>query len=109
MAFSVIASAAYHQGAECLPAQARGRQCVPCSVMYLITVKFIKPVRSLNKNDLNDILHAGSYLYCAIHYKNSITTDFIHPEEIPKRIYYQKQRVSVIHKEIISGVIRVRI
>ncbi|XP_060603886.1 uncharacterized protein LOC132756767 [Ruditapes philippinarum] len=105
MAFSVIASAAYHQGAECLPAQARGRQCVPCSVMYLITVKFIKPVRSLNKNDLNDILHAGSYLYCAIHYKNSITTDFIHPEEIPKRIYYQKQRVSVIHKGVISGVI----
>ena len=103
MTFFFLASASYHQGAECLPAEARGRQCVTCCIMFLFTLKFLKPPGALNTIDLNNILQSGSQLYCAMLEKQLIVGNFVHPEEVPNRIFYENQRVSVIHKGVVSG------
>jgi hypothetical protein len=103
MAFSLIASATYHQGDECLPVQARGRQCVTCSIMFLFIVKYLKPAGALSSIDMNDILQAGSQLYCAMLAKKLLSGDFVHPAEIPNRINFKNQRVIVIHKGVVSG------
>lgn len=66
MAYSLVASAQINQGDPCLPDQARGRQCVPCSSMFLIFTRYIKHGKDMQSLDLHDILFAGSQFYCAI-------------------------------------------
>jgi hypothetical protein len=103
MAYSLLASATFHQGDGCLPAAARVRQCVPFSLVFFITVRYIKSANALDTNDLNDILKAVSPLYCAMIATHSVTSDSVYPDEDPKRICYRKKYVSIIHKGVVSG------
>ncbi|XP_060571280.1 uncharacterized protein LOC132729522 [Ruditapes philippinarum] len=102
MVFTYLCSADYNQGAECFPAVARGRQCVPSCLMFLLTATYIKPCTSLKTVDLNDIMFAGSFLYCAL-YQLGIASDFVDPQRIPERISYQKKTMFVTHKSVLSG------
>lgn len=103
--FQLIASANYHQAAECLPASARGRQCVPCSLLFLITAQYQTQPRHIQPNDINSILHAGSHLYCAMSCLDTNMSSFVHPESLPVCIQYKNRKISVNHNGVVSGLV----
>lgn len=59
----------------------------------------------MQSEDLNDILHAGSKLYCAISSTQTVTSDYIDPENFPKAIKYKNHRIFVKHDRVLSGLI----
>lgn len=105
MEFSLLSRASYHQAADCLPAEARGRQCVTCCAMFLVTVRYIKPVTEIQRDDLNDILHTGSHLYRAMRHVQLLESDFVNPEHIPNRVHYRNHNANIVHKQVISGLV----
>ena len=97
MLYSLLAQANVNQAAEYFPSIARGRQCVPCSFMFLFVVKTSKKPLDMGPDDLFDILNAGSNLYCGMNYKNLIINSdksnesgFIDPESVPKKGHIQR-------------------
>ena len=102
MVFTLIKSADFNQAAECLPSDARGRQCVPTCLMFLLTSRHMKPCITIQTEDLNEILFAGSHLYCALHQLVS-TSDLIDPVSLPERISYNDKTVYIKHVQVLSG------
>jgi len=101
MVFSLVSSANYSQGAECLPSEARGRQCVPSCLMFLLTA-YTKPCANIVTDDLNEILYAGSNLYCALRECGAIS-DLTDPQDLPERVSYKGRTIFVRHKGVLSG------
>ena len=102
MVFTLIKSADFNQAAECLPSDARGLQCVPTCLMFLLTSRHMKPCITIQTEDLNEILFAGSHLYCALHQLVS-TSDLIDPVSLPERISYNDKTVYIKHVQVLSG------
>ena len=102
MVFHLVASAQFHQGDVCLPEQARGRQCVPCSLMFLVVVRYVRQGPNLQTDDLNNILLAGSQLYCAIH-NSETTSGVMDPQDLPKSLIYRGHKVFIHHNGLFSG------
>ena len=103
MSFSLVSTADYSQAAQCFPVNARGRQCVPSCLMFLITVNDM-PCSNIRTENLNDILFAGSYLYCAI-CESTSASGLLDPENLPERIYYSGKTVYIRHSQVFSGFI----
>lgn len=100
MAYCFLTSTNISQGDACLPYQARGRQCVPCSLMFLIFSRYIR--QEMQGNNLHNILLAGSQLYCAIDRSQDIS-GFIDPKELPDRVHIKGHKVYVQNNSITSG------
>lgn len=106
MVFSLVACGHFHQGDERLPCEARGRQCVPCCVMFFIVIKQGKSVRNFTSDDLDNILHCGSNIYCAmLDCKTVPQSGFVDPESLPSKILYEGKTVYIEHKGVLSGLI----
>ena len=105
MDYSLQAAAKIHQGHSSLPELARGRQCVPCSLMFLLCAHYRnQSVQTLMcSNDLHDILFSGSSLYCALHSAKSEAFDYVDPLILPDRIIFDNQNFNISHKGVISG------
>ena len=102
MVYKLVGTADFSQGAECLPAEAWGRQCVPCCVMFLITASKFRSCACIETQCLNDILFAGSYLYCAM-FETSLTAGLTDPTNMPESIIYKGTTVNIRHKGVFSG------
>ena len=103
MHFTLISSADFHQGDVCLPSEARGRQCVPTCLIFLISIARIQPCRQINTPLLNEILYAGSYLYCALNQGRNLTSHLTSPTDLPEHITWRNISVYIRHKKIFSG------
>ena len=100
--FSLVIAADFNQAAECLPENARGRQCVLNCVMFLITSKYLKPPVHMQKEDLHDIMFAGSYLYNALHASHP-SSGLVDPLNIPERIQYKGKTIHVSQKAVLTS------
>lgn len=105
MYFRLVCNADYIQAAECLPIEARGRQCVPNSLMFLITAYENQPCKYIDSNCLNDILCAGSQLYCALYESICSSSGLMDPADMPQCIRYKGSTVYIKHTAVISGFI----
>jgi hypothetical protein len=103
MAYSRICSADFNQAAECLPIDARGKQCVPCCLMFFI-ISHSRPCSSITSADMNDILFAGSNLYCKLQLKGR-QHEYMEPQELPEYIVYNSNKFHVRFKDVLSGVL----
>ena len=70
--------------------------------MFLLTSRHMKPCTTIQTEDLNAILFAGSHLYCALHQLVS-TSDLIDPVSLPERISYNDKTVYIKHVQVLSG------
>ena len=104
MAFALLCCADFSQSAECLPVEARGKQCVTSCLMYLITACQTNPV-SMQTSCLNDILFAGSHMYSAL-CEATCTSGLIDPENLPCRLVYKSKTWYVVHEGVKSGFIQ---
>ncbi|KAH3851482.1 hypothetical protein DPMN_093964 [Dreissena polymorpha] len=104
MAFALLCCADFSQSAECLPVEARGKQCVTSCLMYLITACQTNPV-SMQTSCLNDILFAGSHMYSAL-CEATCTSGLIDPENLPCRLVYKSKTWYVVHEGVIFGFIQ---
>ncbi|KAH3829082.1 hypothetical protein DPMN_131070 [Dreissena polymorpha] len=105
MAYLLVAHGDYCQTDERLPCDARGKQCVPCCMMFLVFVKNVKPAGQIKADDLNHIIQDGSSLYMALNTDDTVS-GFVNPQILPDKIVYRGKRVYVEHKDVMSGVIR---
>jgi hypothetical protein len=103
MVFQLICKADYNQAAECLPVVARGRQCVPCSFVFLITVFEKQSCEHIYSDCLNNILCSGSQLYCDLYQTAHLGSDFIDPIDMPKCVTFNGSTVNIKHMSVISG------
>ena len=60
------------------------------------------PCITIQTEDLNEILFAGSHLYCALHQLVS-TSDLINQVSLPERISYNDKTVYIKHVQVLSG------
>ena len=102
MAFSLISRADFSQSAECLPIDARGRQCVPSCLIFLLMANGQKSCYDIDTEGLNDILFDGSHLYCAMMESNP-RIGLIDPTTLPQRVSYKGKLLFVKNKELLTG------
>ena len=98
MGFILLSTADFHQAGSNLPAHARGRQCVPCCMIYLLTVH-IDGHLHITSSDLNGIMVAGSHLYIETPKASSL----MDPCELPKQISYKNNMVAIDNTSVLSG------
>ncbi|XP_060554156.1 uncharacterized protein LOC132715189, partial [Ruditapes philippinarum] len=101
--FLLHTTADFNQASENLPIKARGRQCVPTCLMFLIAVNYVKPCLLFQGEDLNDVMFAGSFLYCAMSEKQHDLVGLMDPTTFPERIAYKGHTVYLTHKRTITG------
>ena len=105
--YSLIAQANVNQAADCFPVLARGRQCVPCSLMYLFMIKGGKHPKDMACEDLFNILKTGSSLYCGIHNEPSYNLNnyngLVDPGCVPQKITYNGTSFFLRHIGVKSG------
>lgn len=104
MVYSLVSSADYNQAAECFPIDARGRQCVPSCLMFLLYVNYVQSCLNIESCDLNEIMQAGSNLYCALR-QCGLISGLVDPLKLPGRIFYKGETVYITHKGVLTGFI----
>lgn len=103
--FSLIALGSYHQGNCLLPQEARGRQCVPCCFMFLFIIKNSCP-DSLTWRDLDNIIQAGSELYCSMSNYGDVYEDgLVDPEKLPDHLTFMGKSLFSEHIGVTSGLL----
>ena len=103
MAYSHICSANFNQSSNCLPSEARGRQCVPNCLIFLMFVKDHKNIHTIQTSHLNEIMFAGSLLYCAMREFKIIVHDFVDPVDLPQCITLKHKIFYIKNKGCLSG------
>ena len=109
MQYFKVSVANLNQADDSLPYHARGRQCVPCCLMFLLTTEFYCMAQNIDSNCLDRILYAGSDLYCALTQSESNSTcisGYLDPFVLQGRIKYKDKIFGVKHICIYSGYIQ---
>lgn len=57
----------------------------------------------MQSEDLHNILHAGSHLYCAIKSSQVASSSYMDPQMLPEYIVYQGQNVHICYNGVVSG------
>lgn len=74
----------FHQGNELFSEESRGRQCLPCCVVFLVSCK-LKPFRNIKwkTDDLDQVLLKGDYVYRFSKEFIRPSKGFLEPRDLP--------------------------
>lgn len=74
----------FHQGNELFSEESRGRQCLPCCVVFLVSCK-LKPFKNIKwtSDDLDKILQRGDYVYRFSKEFLRPSKGFLEPRDLP--------------------------
>ena len=72
---SVLLQGSIHQGDEIFSPDSRGRQCLPCCLVFLVKAIQKRICTNMwNVNNMNEILFAGDKLYIQVYHTRHIMT-----------------------------------
>ena len=81
---SVLLQGSIHQGDEILSHDSRGRQCLPCCVVFLVKAIQKRICTNMwNVNNMNEILFAGDKLYKYAKKNSKTYHDYLEPCDLP--------------------------
>ena len=81
---SVLLQGSIHQGDEIFSPDSRGRQCLPCCLLFLIKGVLKRICTNMwNVNNMNEILFAGDKLYKYANKNSKTYHDYLEPCDLP--------------------------
>ena len=103
---SVLLQGSIHPGDEIFSPDSRGRQCLPCCLVFLVTAVQKRICTNMwNVNNMNEILFAGDKLYKYAKKNSKTYDDYLEPCDLPSYFSLDNQHYHwKMKKKIISSV-----
>ena len=100
---SVLLQGSIHQGDEIFSPDSRGRQCLPCCLVFLVKVVQKRICTNMwNVNNMNEILYAGDKLYKFAKKNSKTYHDYLEPCDLPSYFSLDNQHYHWKMKKKIS-------